>query len=401
MNLYDKASLILTPNAYKASKIHALKPTDGSGDLTFSRVSAAMRRNASGALESVANNIPRLHYPVVSGCPSWLFEPQRTNLLGNNNSIGGVGSGLTLSLSTWPQFPSLTLYDVSGLTNSNYLGSSPSLSSGAISLSFFIKKKTAVSIPFSIQYHLSGSDNTNFTINLDTGAVSAISGGSVTVVDTQNGYYRVAIVTTLAASRNQIRITAGAAGPYDCLITGFQLEVGSYVSAFIPTTTAAATRVADAPGQSNMMTNNYIGSSGFTAFGDVLVDNSSASPSAFGFFRIDDNSYNNYVGLELVNNGAVNFRYFTSGISRVTYTSATGVRANRFKFAFIVTPTRAAFFINGVKVHDVVIATSIPTMQNFKFSEGAGANIFHLTNLYSAMTFNSVLTDAECIALTT
>jgi len=33
--LYDKASLILTPNGFKASKLYSLTPTDGTGDFTF------------------------------------------------------------------------------------------------------------------------------------------------------------------------------------------------------------------------------------------------------------------------------------------------------------------------------------------------------------------------------
>lgn len=83
MNIYDKASLIITPNAYKAGKIYAAKPTSGAGDLTFSRASLGSRRNASGVFESLANNVPPLHYPIGGGCPSWAFQSQRTNLFLN------------------------------------------------------------------------------------------------------------------------------------------------------------------------------------------------------------------------------------------------------------------------------------------------------------------------------
>ena len=36
MSLYDDASLIAYPSGYKEDKIYSIKPTDGSGDLTFS-----------------------------------------------------------------------------------------------------------------------------------------------------------------------------------------------------------------------------------------------------------------------------------------------------------------------------------------------------------------------------
>lgn len=80
-NAYDNASLIVTPNAYKASKIYALKPTDGSGDLSFSRAGSKMRRNSAGLWETIGTNIPPLHYPVGGGCPSWLFEAEATNVI--------------------------------------------------------------------------------------------------------------------------------------------------------------------------------------------------------------------------------------------------------------------------------------------------------------------------------
>jgi hypothetical protein len=104
MNLYDKASLIITPNAYKVSKMFSLKPTSGAGDFALARASNASRINSVGALESMANNVPRLNYPI-SGCPSWLFEPQRTNIFLNSlvpvtQSITVVnGSVYTVSIS--------------------------------------------------------------------------------------------------------------------------------------------------------------------------------------------------------------------------------------------------------------------------------------------------------------
>ena len=37
MSLFESASLVVTPNGTKASKLYAIKPTDGSGDLTVTR----------------------------------------------------------------------------------------------------------------------------------------------------------------------------------------------------------------------------------------------------------------------------------------------------------------------------------------------------------------------------
>jgi len=54
MSLYDDASLIMYPSGYKEDKIYSLKPTDGSGDLTFTRASTATRVNAEGLIETAS-----------------------------------------------------------------------------------------------------------------------------------------------------------------------------------------------------------------------------------------------------------------------------------------------------------------------------------------------------------
>ena len=57
MSLYTDASLIMYPSGYKEDKIYSLKPTDGSGDLTFTRASTATRVNAEGLIEKVRTNL--------------------------------------------------------------------------------------------------------------------------------------------------------------------------------------------------------------------------------------------------------------------------------------------------------------------------------------------------------
>jgi hypothetical protein len=85
MSYFDDASLVLIPSGYKTSKVYSVKPTDGSGDLTFTRASTATRVNSSGVIEAVASNVPRLDYSGGATCPKLLLEPQRTNLVFPSN----------------------------------------------------------------------------------------------------------------------------------------------------------------------------------------------------------------------------------------------------------------------------------------------------------------------------
>ena len=78
-DLFDSASLVITPNGIKTSKLYAIKPTDGSGDLTVTRATTATRVNESGVIVDVPANVARIDYST--GQPAILVEPQRTNLV--------------------------------------------------------------------------------------------------------------------------------------------------------------------------------------------------------------------------------------------------------------------------------------------------------------------------------
>ena len=57
MSFYSDASLVLIPSGTKTSKVYSQKPTDGTGDLTFTRASDATRVNSAGLIEKVHTNI--------------------------------------------------------------------------------------------------------------------------------------------------------------------------------------------------------------------------------------------------------------------------------------------------------------------------------------------------------
>ena len=77
--LFSNASYIISPNGYKTSKIYALKPENGNGDLNMVRNTTATRINEYGIREVVSANTVRIDYS--NGKPCFLIEPQRTNLV--------------------------------------------------------------------------------------------------------------------------------------------------------------------------------------------------------------------------------------------------------------------------------------------------------------------------------
>ena len=78
-DLFASASLVITPNGVKTSKLYAIKPDNGSGDLTVVRATTATRVNENGNIVDVPANVARIDYST--GQPAILVEPQRTNLV--------------------------------------------------------------------------------------------------------------------------------------------------------------------------------------------------------------------------------------------------------------------------------------------------------------------------------
>ena len=78
-DLFDSASLVITPNGVKTSKLYTIKPNDGTGDLSVTRATTATRIDENGNIVDVPANVARIDYS--NGKPCFLIEPQRTNLV--------------------------------------------------------------------------------------------------------------------------------------------------------------------------------------------------------------------------------------------------------------------------------------------------------------------------------
>lgn len=91
--LFDSASLVITPNGVKTSKLYSIKPSDGTGDLSVIRNTSATRINENGNIVNVPANVARIDYST--GQPAILVEPQMTNIWINNNNTNGYLSNLS------------------------------------------------------------------------------------------------------------------------------------------------------------------------------------------------------------------------------------------------------------------------------------------------------------------
>lgn len=82
--IYDRASIILTPNGYKSGKLYTLKSDNGSTDFTFTG-GGGSRIDSNGDRVPVLQNMPKIDY--TDGYPEILLERASTNVLLNSETL--------------------------------------------------------------------------------------------------------------------------------------------------------------------------------------------------------------------------------------------------------------------------------------------------------------------------
>lgn len=264
MSLFDDASLVLTPNGYKASKLYSIKPTSGAGDMTVVRATTATRVNSAGVIESVAINVPRLDYPPLGGCPSILVEPARTNSVLYSEQFDNAYWNIfnvTVTPNTTISPDGTTTADNVSITTTNGFLRRASLTfanSTSYTISIFVKKSATTGTKNFRFYYTNGTnsglactvDLTNITATTTTNGAIPPTILSTKLVNYGNNWYRVEVAFTTSAlggnSTSSIGLQPPAGGPVvDFDAWGIQLEAGANATSYIPTVAGTVSRVAD------------------------------------------------------------------------------------------------------------------------------------------------------------
>ena len=391
MALFDDASLVVTPNGYKEGTLYSIKPTSGLGDMTVVRATTATRVNSAGLIESVANNVPRLDY-TDSTCPSLLVEPQRTNLAlyseqFDNAAWQNNGPWITPNTTTAPDGTLTADTLAASQAQNNWQAINASINT-TYTLSLYVKLGTATNLCLIVNnqsaWNTIGGQSFNSANGLNTSTWTRISYTFTTPSTLPFGGINFHIGGNAETGLTQSTGTV--------FIWGAQLELGSYPTSYIPTTSAAVTRNADQISKTGI--SSLIGQTEGTIFADIKYDSNIGSTKIITGLATGTSSfvYSFISGTTLVlsvyNSGTLQCYLTYSLPSSGRYKIAMGYKLNDF-----------IVYVNGANVASQT-SGSVPSCSNLYLGNDF-LTVYNKLEYNSAVLFPTRLTNAELATLTT
>jgi hypothetical protein len=244
-------------------------------------------------------------------------------------------------------------------------------------------------------------------------AVGSVSGTivSATITPAANGFYRVTLVgSVIGTSLNagisfatnltgntftNLGTTSSPIGT-SIFLWGAQLELGAFPTTYIPTSSASVTRNQDTFQLSNVFTNDLISSAGGTWFVDLRNNVPMIRDLLSGGVFINTGTAANInTGFAIRQSGGSNQRSTIFKVEAGSGATIYNTTTDTAKIAIKWNGATADIFVNGVKV---VTATAF-TATNMNNLIGEGQN--RTLQINSMALYNTAISDAECIQITT
>ena len=395
MPLSENPNLALIPSGYKSGKIYSVLPTSGVGDFDFSRSGTATRINSQGLIETVADGVSRLNYPLIDGkvvgCPSHLLEPARTNLVTYSEDFTnaawvkyGVGVGIT---------PIVTPnYAISpdGTQNASRLQCDLNGGNTTSDRSWLYQTTTTISGDNTFSLYVKNNSNEEITFTLSNGSSETV------VVLSDDKWHRL---STVKSGGGQPRIGliggVGASDNADLLIYGAQLEQGSYPTSYIKSNGSQTTRSAETA-------NNSGDASTFNDSEGVLMAEISALDET-GRIALNDGTTSNNV--RFVYNSSTNVieAVLFNGTNQASLSYSFPIKGAFNKIAFKYKENDFALWVDGIEVGSQVgsgTTFTSGTLSEIDFDAGSNGLVPFYGSAKQIQYFDSALTDSELETLT-
>lgn len=236
--------------------------------ITFTRASSANYFNSSGVLTSATTNTPRFDYDPVTLAPKGLLlEEARTNLLLRSDDFANASwsktrSSITSNTVVAPDGTTTAdkLVEDTTATSTHLVAQSVTLSiNQTYTLSVFAKAGERGRIVLQTGSVANWVAEVQVGFDLTTGTLFTTGFGTSagTITPVGNGWYRCSIVGTMkstgtSGSLNIILCPNGTAtysytgdGTSGAYIWGAQIELGSFITSYIPTVASQQTRAVE------------------------------------------------------------------------------------------------------------------------------------------------------------
>lgn len=347
--------------------------------ITFVRATTATYYGYDGLIKAAASNEPRFDYdPVTKQSLGLLLEEQRSNLLNLSETLAASGgtqnnwaiTNLTRTSTTnvAPDGNSTALQLTASAANGTIISSAAIGTSAARTLSVFMKRITGTG---NIQY--TTDNGTTWTTQLIT-----------------TKWVRYVFPTTTADQRVGFRIaTSGDA----IQLWGVQLEVGTFATSYIPTTTTQVVRNADtATIAGTNFSSWYNQTEGtilakYTPRGDV--NNESV-------LTLSDTTINNRIAYRFTSGNAIQ-ELIVAGSSTYADISSTGnnTTGQSYTAAFKYSSSDNGVYINGTSYGTPDTVATIPTVTTLNIGSSHAAGENYNGNIAKLAYYTAVLnTDA-------
>lgn len=320
-------------------------------------------------------NIPRLDYSNGT-CPSILVEPQRTNL--NFPSIPTQSGGGTLVQNA--------IISPDGTINAN---SFVPISNGFIYAN--VIGTTVQSYTFSL--YLKG------TVNGQKVRLTADLQGSLATLTLTTEWVRYSVTFTgVSGGQNFYILSGGYLSPSEnnlFYFWGWQIEAGSYPTSYIPTTSAAVTRNADAIYKTGI--SSLIGQTEGTIFCDAYLTGTDTSNGSI-LIATDKASSGAIIRIIYANGVALRFDVYDGSSFQCLISAGAYNVGDRVKVAGAYKNNDFVMYVNGTQI-GTDTSGSVPTTDKVNIN----TSIYGDTNgsrINSAILFPTRLTNAELISLT-
>jgi len=329
-------------------------------------------------------SVPALDY-TYSTCPALSLEPARTNLFIRSSELDNVA---------WLSSGTVTVTPNASADPEGYNSAERIATTGASSRfqNVVLVTGTVYTISCWVKAVTPGSKNL-FRLFGDS---TLASSDFIATGDWQRFRYTFTSTSSVSKPNGITRPVSNA--DTDLYVWGMQLEIGSYVTSYIPTTVAAVSRLAD-------LTTVITGATTLIdqSEGAIFIDFEMDGQASFSFpIAVGDGTTNNAVVVFVNASGTIETSVAIGGVSETFFTKGSGAGFNtRTKILVRYSATERCGFYNGGKETSFTTPVTIPAMDRIAIGKrNTNVNPFEGW-IYQAIVFKGSISDAEAIALTT